>query len=228
MLRSAVAMAVGALILSWAGLPHDTSLRERMVPVKMADGHILHVAPIEVTAADWALCVQDKGCTFSPKAPVTPTSPQPVTGVNYFDIHQYLAWANAKSGGGLRLPTRDEWRWLNRSLEKPKAEPLFTDPRLAWAANYGQEESPGGPVRKSGSFTTTADGISDLDGNVWEWTSTCAVQGFEGKAAHDCPAFKVEGAHEAEIPVFLRNPAAGGCALGTPPTYLGFRLVSDR
>jgi hypothetical protein len=53
------------------------------------------------------------------------------------------------------------------------------------------------------------------------------VPGFDGKSARDCPAYVVEGAHEAEIPVFLRNPAAGGCATGTPPTYLGFRLVAD-
>ncbi len=226
MLRSAVAITLGALILSWAGLPHDTSLREHMVPVKMADGHILHVSPIEVTVADWARCFKDKGCSRSPKAPATAAS-QPVTGVNWFDVNEYLAWANAHSGGGLRLPTKAEWRWLNRTLEKPKQAPLFTDPRLAWAANYGQEESPGGPVRTSAAFTTTPDGIADLDGNVWEWTSTCAMPGYDGKAARDCPAYMVEGAHEAEIPVFLRNPAAGGCATGTPPTYLGFRLVAD-
>lgn len=227
MLRSAVAVAVGALIVSWAGLPHDSSLREHMIPVKMSDSHVLHVAPMEVTIADWMRCVRAKACSYTPRAQPMSGS-WPMTGVNWFDVNEYLVWANAKSGGGLRLPTREEWRWLNRSLEKPKPAPLFTDPRLAWAANYGQEESPGGPVRKSGSFTTTADGIADLDGNVWEWTSTCAVQGFEGKAAADCPAFVVEGAHEAEIPVFLRNPAAGGCATGTPPTYLGLRLVSDR
>ena len=226
MLRSAVAIAVGALVVTWAGLPRDVSLREGMVPVHMADGHILHVSPIEVTAADWARCVKDNGCRHSPRTPVT-TQIQPMTAVNWFDVNEYLAWANARSGGSLRLPTKEEWRWLNRSLEKPKPPPLFTDPRMAWAAEYGQEDSPGGPVRSSGAFSKTPDGISDLDGNVWEWTMTCAAKGYDGMQLRDCPAFVVEGAHEAEIPVFLRNPAAGGCATGTPPTYLGFRLVSD-
>ena len=226
MLRSAVAITIGALVVSWAGLPRDASLREHMVPVKMADGHILNVSPIEVTTADWARCVKEKGCAHTPKAPVA-SQPQPVTGVNWFDVNEYLHWANAKSGGGLRLPTKDEWRWLNHSLERPKPAPLFTDPRLAWAAEYGQEKTPGGPVRPSGSFTTTQDGIADLDGNVWEWTMTCATQGFEGKDASYCPAYVVEGEHEAVIPVFERNPAAGGCATGTPPTYLGLRLVAD-
>ncbi len=226
MLRSAVAIAVGAMAITWAGLPHDASLRERMVPVKMANGRVLHVSPVEVTVTDWALCVKEKGCKYQPKNLVT-AQPEPMTGVNWFDVNEYLAWANARSGGGLRLTTKEEWHWLNRSLERPKLPPLFTDPRLAWAAEYGQEKSSGGPVRPSGAFTTTPDGISDLDGNVWEWTMTCAVQGFDGTEARNCPAFVVEGEHEAEIPVFLRNPAAGGCATGSPPTYLGFRIVAD-
>lgn len=227
MLRSAMTMTLAAMIVSWAGLPRDMALREHMVPVKMADGHILQVQPFEVTTDDWAHCVADKVCTYQPRATFAAGRPMPVTGINALDVQQFLAWANARGGGGLRLPTRDEWRWLNRTLEKPKQPPLFTDPRLAWAATYGQEESPGGPVRPSGSFTTTNDGIADLDGNVWEWTSTCAMPGFDGKEARNCPAFFAEGAHEAAIPIFLRNPAAGGCATGTPPTHLGLRLVAD-
>jgi len=167
MLRNALVAVAAGLLLSSAGLPHDTSLREHMVAVKMANGHTLNVSPMEVTAADWARCVQEKACAHSPKSAVAAQS-QPVTGVNWFDVNEFLIWADARSGGGLRLPTKDEWRWLNRSLEKPKRPPLFTDPRLAWAANYGQEESPGEPVRPSSSFSTTPDGIADLDGNVWE------------------------------------------------------------
>ena len=228
MLRSAVAIVLGTLVVASAGLPHDASFHETMVPVKMGDagGKTLHVSPIEVTVADWQRCVHDNGCSHMSKLAGSETR-KPITGVNWFDVNEYLHWANGRSGGGLRLPTREEWLWLNRSLVKPKPAPLFTDPRLAWAAEYGQEKAPGGPVRRSGSFTTTPDGISDLDGNVWEWTMTCASSGFAVKDASDCPAYVVEGEHEAVIPVFERNPAAGGCATGTPPTYLGLRLVSN-
>jgi formylglycine-generating enzyme required for sulfatase activity len=151
----------------------------------------------------------------------------PVTGVNWFDVNEYLKWANAREGGDLRLPTLAEWRVIARALAHEKPAPLFTDPRLAWASNYGREAAPSGPPRVVGSFSTTSEGISDLDGNVWEWTSSCFKPGFESATENRCPAFVVAGEHEAMMSLFVRDPASGGCALGTPPTHLGFRLVSD-
>lgn len=225
MLRSAFAMLLGAMTIGWAGLPYDTSIRDQMVPVAMASdaGHVLSVMRYEVSTSSWAQCYRDKGCSLKPPTRGT-TKPEPMTGVNWFEVNEYIIWASARSGLKLRLPTLAEWRELDRTLVKPKPPPLFTDPRLAWAAEYGQEKSPGGPVRPSGTFSTTPDGISDLDGNVWEWTSTCYKAGFE----NNCPAFIVAGEHEAAMSVFVGNPASGGCATGTPPSYLGFRLVADR
>jgi len=227
MLRVLPAILASLLILAGAGLPRDGAIRERMVAVRMADGHTLFVAPVEVTDAEWARCVADRYC--SPAQRLRRTQENfPATGINWLDAQDYLAWANARSGGGLRLPTSAEWRWLNRSLEKPKPAPAFTDPRLSWAAGYGQEETPGGPVQPSGSFSKTPDGISDLDGNVWEWTASCASGGYAVLDSKDCPAFIAEGAHEAQMPLLVRNPALGGCATGIPPTHLGLRLVADR
>ena len=226
MFRSAFALVLGATALSWAGLPLDRSFRDQMIPVEMASdaGRTIYVSRFEVTVGSWMECYKDKGCALAPPAS-THGKAVPMTGVNWFDVQDYIAWAKSRSGLKLRLPSLAEWRELNRTLVKPKLPPLFSDPRLAWAANYGQDDSPGGPVRTSGSFSTTPDGISDLDGNVWEWTSTCYKTGMYGS---DCPAFIASGAHEAAMSVFVGNPASGGCATGTPPTYLGFRLVADR
>ena len=226
MFRSAIAIVLGAVATSWVGLPLDRSFRDQMVPVQMASdaGRTIYVSVYEVTMDSWRQCYQEKACTHAPPALALRNS-APVTGVNWFDVQDYIAWAKSRSGLKLRLPTLAEWRELDRSLAKPKPEPLFKDPRLAWAANYGQEDTPGGPVRPSGSFSTTPDGISDLDGNVWEWTSTCYKSDIKDK---DCPAYVASGAHEAAMSVFVGNPASGGCATGTPPTHLGFRLVADR
>ena len=37
----------------------------------------------------------------------------------------------------------------------------------------------------------------------------------------------VEGRHRTYISDFIRDARAGGCAIGTPPTNLGFRLVRE-
>ncbi len=37
----------------------------------------------------------------------------------------------------------------------------------------------------------------------------------------------VEGEHRAYVTDFIRDARAGGCAVGKPPSNLGFRLVRD-
>jgi hypothetical protein len=37
----------------------------------------------------------------------------------------------------------------------------------------------------------------------------------------------VEGQHRTYVADFIRDARAGGCAVGTPPANLGFRLVPD-
>jgi formylglycine-generating enzyme required for sulfatase activity len=221
MIRTGVAFLVAALALSWPGTARDAGPRTQMVPIAIA-GNALQVSRHEVTVASWRQCYADGGCSHMPAGPSV-SNQLPVTGVNWLDVNEYLNWANAREGGGLRLLTLDEWRVIARSLAHEKPAPLFTDPRLAWAANYGQETVQSGPPRMAGSFSTTPEGISDLDGNVWEWTSSCAKPGFGDL----CPAYVAAGEHEATVSIFVRDPASGGCATGTPPTHLGFRLVAD-
>jgi formylglycine-generating enzyme required for sulfatase activity len=224
MLRLGKAILIVGLTLFGSGLQPDKSFRAGMVRVNLAlkGGRSLLVSRYEVSVASWRQCYAEHGCSYLPRA--LGAASNPVTDVNKFDVEEYIHWANGKFGGGLRLPSLAEWRELYQPLAKPKATPHFTDPRMAWAEEYGQEVSPTGPVLPQGAFSTTAAGISDLDGNVWEWTASCFRQGFNDD---HCPAFVAGGAHEAAVSVFIRNPASGGCATGTPPTYLGFRLVAD-
>ena len=221
MVRTGIALLVAALTLSWPGTGRDVSLKMEMMPVAIA-GHTVQVSRHEVTVASWRQCYAEGGCSHLPAS--TSTSDQwPVTGVNWFDVNEYLSWANAHEGRSLRLPTLEEWRMIARTLAHEKPAPRFNDPRLAWAANYGQEIAPSGQPRAAGTFSMTPEGIADLDGNVWEWTSSCTQPGFGAR----CPAYVAAGEHEAAVSVFVRDPASGGCATGMPPTHLGFRLVSD-
>lgn len=221
MIRSATAFVVMALALGWTGAARDVGPGARMVPVAIA-GQTLQVSRHEVTVASWRQCFADGGCSHMP-VNSSVSGQLPVTGINWLDVNEYLHWANANEGRGLRLPTLEEWRVIARSLAHERPAPLFTDPRLAWAADYGRKGAPSGPPRAVGSFSTTPDGIADLDGNVWEWTSSCAKPGFGDL----CPAYVAGGEHEAAVSVFVRDPASGGCATGRPPAHLGFRLVAD-
>jgi hypothetical protein len=41
----------------------------------------------------------------------------------------------------------------------------------------------------------------------------------------NCGVRVVEGQHRTYVTDFIRDALAGGCAVGTPPANLGFRLV---
>ncbi len=215
-------MAVAAAMLSGLAAISPMPFAHNMREVAMPDGSRLAVSRFEVTTAEWQRCAEAGVCASLPK-PQLPNAP--MTGVNAFDVEGYITWLNTETRRHYRLPAADEWQVIASDLPRKSFKKLFDDPRLAWAADYGSMEQVSAVIRPSGSFGTFGNGISDLGGNVWEWTSTCAAAGFN---ASECPAFMVEGLHETALPVFVRDPASGGCAVGAPPANIGFRLVEDR
>ncbi len=196
-----------------------------MRAVTLPSGDKLLVAVHEVTRRDWRACVADAACEALPQEVMTSLQDMPMTGVNHLDAEAYLQWLNASSGRRYRLPTSTEWEAIAAELPRKPFKKLFDDPRLAWAADYGSMETVSAVLRPSGSYGAFKNGIADLSGNVWEWTSTCTLKGTEPER---CPAYLAEGLHQAAVSVFVRDPAVGGCALGTPPANIGFRLVADR
>lgn len=222
MLRTGILAAVCALALAATPYLGGKDAVFETVPVRIS-GKMLTVAVDEATVAQWQECVDDGVCAAVAK-PRADADVRPMTGVNWFDVQAFVGWANSTQGRQFRLPTVDEWRFIRGEPEKPVRKPLFDDPRMAWAASYGQVETPGGPVRPQGAWSTSKDGIHDLDGNVWEWTASCSNPGQDQSR---CAAMQVMGAHDAVLSVFVRDPASGGCATGKPPTHVGFRLVED-
>lgn len=218
---AAVALAAGLIGLAATFVDRQGSAGNAFQTLQMDDGHSFEMARYEVTRGEWQACHDAGGCGLA--------APQgddklPMTGVNAFDVAEYIGWINHKMGGGYRLPSQAEWQVAARDMPKPVYKKLFSDPRLAWAADYNAMPSVPRKLRPSGGFGTFGNGIYDLSGNVWEWTSTCGTAGVE---AERCPGFVVEGQHAAVISVFVRDPASGGCSSGTPPAHVGFRLVRD-
>lgn len=84
-----------------------------------------------------------------------------------------LTWDQATELAGLlggRLPTSAEWQWMAgcglRRYPWGRTEPTLGHPNLRW-------RGPGRPT-PAGLYALgqPPDGLLDVAGNVWEWTST--------------------------------------------------------
>ena len=199
-------------------------------PVILADGSALHVQKYEVTIAEWNKCHMAGGCSLTLRATGSYTEAEmPATGLSFMDVAEYVTWINATTRMQFRLPTLAEWELMAAEVLPPAPDPIFTDPELTWASTYLMEPQTKRTLRPKGAFETTSQGIVDLNGSVWEWTQDCYVGAAEGQLTPDrCPAFFVGGEHVAAMSYLVRDPARGGCAVGTPPAHLGMRLVSDQ
>jgi formylglycine-generating enzyme required for sulfatase activity len=190
----------------------------------------------QVTVREYAACMSEGAC---PKLPVPEgRTDMPMVGVNWHDAVAYAAWMTAKSGKTHRLPTDREWTFA--AAEKSRDEPLApadpADRAQAWIARYEAEANRGKPdapgVQPSGAFGENSNGLSDLAGNVWEWTESCFVRAtIDAQQTRvtntNCGVRVVAGAHRSYMTDFIRDPRNGGCAAGVPPANLGFRLVVE-
>ena len=95
-----------------------------------------------------------------------PDARLPVTGVKWIEAQRYCEWRHPNGG---RLPTEEEWEATARGSAGRRYPwgPRWIDS----AANVGNSQH--GPV-VVGSYPAgrSPEGVYDLIGNVWEWTSS--------------------------------------------------------
>jgi len=180
-------------------------------PVIQPDGSALFVQRYEVTIAEWNACFDDGACAITLRArsgddPAT----TPATGLNHDDARDYLRWINAATGHSFRLPTVAEWTGMAQAVLPDDPDPLFTDPALRWASAY------------------LIDGLGSRALRPQGRTQDCYAGEADGIDPARCPAYFVGGAHVSAMFFMERDPAQGGCAVGTPPAHLGMRMVSDQ
>ena len=194
-----------------------------------------------VSQAEYRRCVDGGACKPADAAVLSPHADLPVTGVSALDAQAYAAWYSAATGETWRLPTDAEWAF--GAAERFAGDPSVVaddphNPAVAWIRRYRAEAAsrrqPDPLPRKRGAYGANSNGVYDIAGNVWEWTSTCYVRvslDEDGKsvehATENCGIVVAEGRHRAYMSYFLRDGKSGACAVDTPPDNLGFRLVLD-
>ncbi|EJN11468.1 hypothetical protein PMI42_05182 [Bradyrhizobium sp. YR681] len=195
----------------------------------------LHIMREQVSSADYQLCVQDGGCRALDRG-VAFAFDRPAVQVNWHDAEAYASWLSRKTGHRYRLPSDAEWAFAAGSRFKDDGAPVDADdPSKRWLSRYERESErdlSDTTAYPFGKFGLNEHGIADIAGNVWEWTSTCFTRSridetAAGKPTVNCGVRIAEGAHRAYVTDFIRDARAGGCAQGTPPANLGFRLVRE-
>lgn len=130
----------------------------------------------EVTVSAYRMCVSAEECTEPQEGEfcnwsMSGRSNHPVNCVDWNQAVVYCNWV------GKRLPTEEEWEWAARGGNQGTKYPWGDNApktQLCWSGGgvnrYGRNLG----TCKVGSYPggNSPQGVKDLAGNVWEWTST--------------------------------------------------------
>jgi formylglycine-generating enzyme required for sulfatase activity len=148
----------------------------------------------------------------------------PVTGISWFEAAAFCAWAEA------RLPSEAEWQWAAAGIER-RVYPWGSEPPDNNRCSFSYRSRYLAPV---GIFPSgrTPEGVLDLAGNTWEWTSDPFSQEH---AADEIPGERftsharrmvIKGGSNVSSPAFLAN--SGRAWATVESRYSNFGLVGFR
>ena len=100
-------------------------------------------------------CAYDRGSWRNPD--FAQTDRHPVTCVSWDDAQEYVSWLSRTTGATYRLPTEAEWESAAAGSQR----------------GCDSERTGNGGTCPVGSYGTNAAGLSDMVGNLWEWTEDC-------------------------------------------------------
>ena len=205
-------------------LPRDMRATRREAP-RAAETLAVFIDVYPVTNALYEMFLDDTGATTFPEFWDNPdyNEPgQPVVGVSFEDANRFAAWLSARLGVEKRLPTEDEWEKAARGGQDVIYPWGDQGPADGVRANYSGNGrfSATSPV---GSFEAgrNAFGLSDMAGNVWQWTSTPLAAGT------GLPRRIVKGGSWMDGPTDLRISNRRDVDPSKGYVDVGFRLVRE-
>lgn len=128
----------------------------------------------EITFDQWQVCVAEGACRSGQDDHGWGRQTRPVINVTYDDAAAYARWLGSRWQRPCRLPREDEWE---RAARADRATAYW------WGDEIGTDhancrhcggEWDGKMTAPVGSFPANPYGLYDMEGNVWEWTTTCA------------------------------------------------------
>ncbi|WP_144290094.1 SUMF1/EgtB/PvdO family nonheme iron enzyme [Ideonella sp. A 288] len=155
---------------------------------------------------------------------------QPVVGICVYEAEAYLRWLAAQTGLPVRLPTEAQWaRAAAGATGRGWPWPGDADPDR-WQINadpvHLRRTSPVGVFPGGDSD----EGLVDLAGNVWEWTSSAFTDSIDADAVSEAASDEgarraVRGGSWSVHSTFCRASFRSWSTPGGRNNNLGFRVV---
>ncbi|MBL8135846.1 MAG: SUMF1/EgtB/PvdO family nonheme iron enzyme [Acidobacteria bacterium] len=202
-----------------------------------------YIARREVTVAEFAAFAQATGWKAEPRA-LAARADLPVTLVGWTDAVAYTRWLTAslaaspaaptrlaqllREGWRVTLPTEAQWEKAARGTDR-RVYPWGNDLRHELATFEAAGPTPAG----ARACPDCAHGLTDMAGNVWEWTRSpyqpYPYDEADDRAGLDADALWVmRGGGFADPARLIRTTARGAAEPGARRPFIGFRVALVR
>ena len=193
-----------------------------------------YIARHEVTVGAFAEFVRATQWPADARALAAPAS-HPVTFVSWPDALAYCRWVERSAAGAAKALVANGWQvTLPTEAEWEKAARGTDGRRYPWGNDVGRGRAnfQGTAAAPVGLFACPdcVHGLTDMSGNVWEWTSS-PYQPYPYDAADDRANLEadalwvIRGGHFGDDARMIRTTARTGADPGARRPFIGFRIA---